>query len=130
MYPKDLKYTESHEWVKIEGNVATIGITSYAVKKLLEIIYIELPEVGDKIRSFKSFGTVESSKATAEVSSPLDGIILEKNKALEEPDKVDIINQDPYGEGWLVKIKIDDKSKLDKLLSAKEYEEFLKTEEH
>jgi len=128
MYPENLKYTKTHEWVKVEDDVATIGITSYAVEQLIEIIGVyELPEPGSQIEPSGSLGLVESTKASSDVLSPLGGKVLEVNESLEEDPG--IINKDPYGEGWLIKIEMKDKSNLDELLSAEEYEEFLKSEE-
>lgn len=129
MYPKNLKYTKTHEWVKIEGDRALIGITSYAAERLTEILGVyELPQVGDEIKTSESFGQVESQKAASDLFLPVGGKVLEVNEILKE--NPGIINKDPYQEGWLVKIEIKDKSRVDKLMNAKEYEEFLKTEEH
>ncbi len=126
MYPKDLKYTKTHEWIKIEDNIATIGITSYAVDKLKEVIYIEFTvEVGEEVKSGDVLGMVESQKATVDIFSPLNGEVIERNEALLKNPS--IINKDPYTKEWLVKIKVSDKPCPNELLDALKYEKFSKT---
>lgn len=121
--PSDLKYTEEHEWVKVEGNVATVGITDYAQGELGDIVFVELPAVGKVVEQGGVFGTIEAVKAVSEMFSPLGGEIVEVNAAIED-DPV-IVNQDPYGAGWMVKLEINDPSELDKLLDAPDYESII-----
>lgn len=119
--PKDLKYTNDHEWVKIEGDVATVGITDFAQGELGDIVYVEVETVDETLVREEVFGTVEAVKTVSDLFAPLSGEIIEFNESLEdEPEKV---NTDPYGEGWMVKIKFSDPSELDDLLSAEEYTE-------
>lgn len=117
--PEDLKYTEEHEWVKVDGNIATIGITDYAQNELSDITFFELPEINREVKQSEEIGVIETSKAVSEIYSPVSGKIIEINTPLD--DSPEIVNQDPYGEGWLVKIEITDSSELDRLLSADEY---------
>ena len=124
MIPSDLKYTREHEWVKVNGNTATIGITDYASGELGDIVFVELPKVGIKIQQMKSFGTIEAVKAISDLFSPLSGEVIEINKDLE--NDAAIINKDPYGLGWIIKIKVADSGEIDKLLSAQDYEALLK----
>jgi len=125
--PEDLHYTQSHEWVRIDGDVGTIGITDYAQKELGEIVYLELPEVGHVFNADDEFGTVESVKAVSELFTPLSGEVVEINKgAVAEPG---IVNDDPFGDGWLIKLKLTTDQEVEKLLSAKDYEEYVKQEE-
>ncbi len=121
--PEDLKYTKDHEWARIEGDVAIIGITDYAQSELGDIVYVELPEVGDSTTQGESFGTIEAVKAVSDLFAPLSGEIVEVNTALT--DQPEIINKDPYGEGWIVKIKFSDASELEKLLTKAQYEELI-----
>jgi glycine cleavage system H protein len=121
--PKELRYTQEHEWVRIEGNVVTVGITDFAQKELDELVYIEVETVGDSLEAGEVFGTVEAVKTTSDLFMPVSGEILEFNSQLDDSDGDDptLINKDPYGEGWIVKIKISDKAELDNLLSADAY---------
>ncbi|MBN1155116.1 glycine cleavage system protein GcvH [candidate division KSB1 bacterium] len=116
---KNLLYTEEHEWVFIENDVATIGITDYAQNELGDIVFVELPDVGDVVNQMEAFGTIEAVKAVSDLFAPLSGTITETNPLLS--DKPELINQDPFGEGWMIKIKYSDKSELDALLTADEY---------
>ncbi len=119
--PKDLKYTNDHEWVKIEGDVATVGITDFAQGELGDIVYVEVETVDETLDREEVFGTVEAVKTVSDLFAPLSGEIIEFNESLEdEPEKV---NSDPYGEGWMVKIRFSDASQIDDLLSAEEYTE-------
>ena len=119
--PKDLKYTKDHEWIKVDGDVATIGITDYAQGELGDIVYIEIETVGDTLNSEEVFGTVEAVKTVSDLFMPLSGEVIEFNESLEStPESV---NNDPYGAGWMVKIKMSDASQLDSLLSAEDYEQ-------
>ncbi len=116
---ENLKYTEDHEWVLIEGDVATIGVTDHAQGELGDIIFVELPEVDDEVAKGDSIGTIEAVKTVADIYCPVTGIIVEANEALA--DKAESMNSSPYGEGWIVKIKISDTSELEGLMSAEEY---------
>lgn len=119
--PKELKYTKDHEWVKVEGDVATIGVTDYAQGELGDIVYVEVETVGDNIESEEVFGTVEAVKTVSDLFMPLSGEVIEFNESLESaPESV---NSDPYGAGWMIKIKMSDASQLDALLSAEDYEQ-------
>lgn len=117
--PSDLKYTKDHEWVKIEGDLAVIGITDFAQSELGDIVYVEVETVDETLDAEDVFGTVEAVKTVSDLFLPLSGEIVEFNEALQdEPEKV---NTDPYGEGWMVKVKFSDASEIDKLLSADDY---------
>ncbi|MDX1602888.1 MAG: glycine cleavage system protein GcvH [Salinimicrobium sediminis] len=121
--PNDLKYTNDHEWVRIEGDVATVGITDFAQGELGDIVYVEVETVDETLDREEVFGTVEAVKTVSDLFSPLSGEIIEFNQSLEdEPEKV---NSDPYGEGWMVKIRFSDASEIDDLLSAEEYAEVI-----
>ncbi len=117
--PSDLKYTKDHEWVKIEADIATIGITDFAQGELGDIVYVEVETVDETIEAEEIFGTVEAVKTVSDLILPLSGEIIEFNESLEdEPEKV---NTDPYGEGWMVKVKCSDMSQVDNLMSAEDY---------
>jgi len=126
MYPENLKYTESHQWIRVEEGVGTVGITHYGQEKMGNIVYVELPEKGREVKKGESFSTLESVKAVFGVPSPVSGRITEVNKSLE--DDPSLINKDPYNRGWLVKIKISDHSELDLLLTSGDYENVVKEE--
>lgn len=119
MIPDDLKYSKEHEWVKVDGDMAVIGITDYAQGELGDIVYVELPGVGSKVEFMKPFGTIEAVKAISDLFSPLTGEVTEANSQLESD--ASIINSDPYGDGWIIKIRMSNPDELDKLLSASEY---------
>ena len=122
--PEELQYTRSHEWVRTEGDTATIGITDHAQDELGDIVFVELPEEGATFDAGDSFGTVESVKAVSDLYTPVGGEVVEVNEALgDSPEK---INEDPYGEGWIVKIQVSGEADL---LSASDYEQFLEEEE-
>lgn len=125
--PDNLKYTEEHEWVSVEGNVATIGITDFAQGELGELVYVEVDTVGEKIDAGEVFGTVEAVKTTSELYMPMTGTILEFNPKLDENDGDDptLINSDPYGDGWIVKIEISDLEELKALLDVADYKEIV-----
>src|SRR5262245_27786737 len=122
-FPEDLKYTREHEWVSIEGSVATIGITDHAQEQLGDVVFVELPGVGDRIEKADAFGVVESTKAVSDVYAPLSGEVTEVNDDL--PDNPELINEDPYGDGWMVKITIGDRADLDDLMRAEEYRQYI-----
>ncbi|AVQ36734.1 glycine cleavage system protein GcvH [Staphylococcus kloosii] len=121
--PSELKYSKDHEWVKIEGNTATIGITEYAQNELGDIVFVELPEVDDEINEGDTFGSVESVKTVSELYAPLSGKVLEANEELE--DSPEFVNESPYEKAWMVKIEVTDESQLDGLLSAEQYSEMI-----
>ena len=121
--PDDLQYTNSHEWVRIEGDTATIGITDHAQDELGDVVFVELPEEGDTFDAGESFGTVESVKAVSDLYAPVGGEVVEVNSALE--DAPENINEDPYGEGWIVKLRTTDEADL---LSPEEYEKVVAEE--
>jgi glycine cleavage system H protein len=124
--PDDLHYSKDHEWVRVEGNIAVVGITDYAQDSLGDVVYVELPKVGDEFAANESFGSVESVKAVSEVFSPVSGEIVGINETLnDEPEKV---NQDPYSEGWMIRIQMSNPGEVDSLLTAAEYEDFTKAE--
>jgi glycine cleavage system H protein len=127
MNPDDRHYTQSHEWVRIDGDLGTIGITEHAQKELGEIVYLELPEVGHVYNVDEEFGTVESVKAVSELFTPVSGEIVEINRsAVAEPG---IVNDDPFGDGWLIRVKLSSDEEIEKLMSAEEYAEYVKSEE-
>ncbi len=121
--PEDLYYSREHVWVRIAGNRGTIGITDHAQQEMGEILFVELPEEGTQVEQNDSIGTLESSKTVAEIYAPVSGEVVSVNKDLEEEPA--LVNDDPYGNGWLLAIDIDDPKELDDLLKASEYEEFL-----
>ena len=125
-FPKDLKYTKEHEWARVEGNVAVIGITDFAQDRLGSIVFVELPPVGKAFVKGETMVTVDSVKAVAEVYSPLSGQVEEANKSLK--DNPEMINQDPYGKGWMVKLKIATSGELGTLMSPETYEAFVAEE--
>ena len=127
MNPDDLHYTRSHEWVRINGQIGTIGITEHAQKELGEIVYLELPEVGHVYNAEEEFGTVESVKAVSEIYTPVSGEVIEVNKgAVGQPG---IVNDDPFGDGWLIKLKLSSDEEVGKLMSAEQYAEYVQSEE-
>ena len=122
-YPSDYLYSRDHEWLRVEGDTCVLGITDYAQEELGEIVFVELPETGESFSAKEEVGTIESVKAVAEVYTPVSGEVLEVNDALEdEPEKV---NDDPHGDGWLVKMSIADKGELEGLMDAAKYEEYV-----
>ena len=118
--PKELKYTEDHEWVKVDGEIATVGITDHAQSELGDIIFIEFPEINDLFERMEPFGTIEAVKTVADLFAPLNGKIIEINKELE--DSPELVNSDPYGKGWIVKVSVDKLDQLNDLLSSESYE--------
>ena len=121
--PEKLSYTKEHEWIAVDGNVATIGITDYAQGELGDIVFVELPEVDDETEQMESFGTIEAVKAVSELYAPVTGKVVEINERLE--DEPELINSDPYGEGWMIKVDLSDTSELDGLLSAADYQKVI-----
>lgn len=124
MYPSDLKYDREHEWVRLDGDVATVGITHYAQDQLGEVVYVDLPSVGDEAIAGESFGEIESVKSVSELFSPVSGEIVEVNGALS--DAPELVNESPYEDGWMIKVRVaDPATALDGLMTADEYEAFI-----
>lgn len=117
--PTNLKYTKEHEWIRVEGNNAVIGITDYAQGELGEIVFVEVETVGETLEEGTVFGTVEAVKTVSELFMPVDGVVEEVNPALE--DAPELVNNDPYGEGWMIKITLADAAQVDQLMTAEEY---------
>ncbi|KPL01164.1 MAG: glycine cleavage system protein H [candidate division Zixibacteria bacterium SM23_73_3] len=122
----DLKYTKEHEWVKLKDDVATVGITDYAQRQLGDVVFIELPEVGTQVEQMKPFGVIEAVKAVSDLFSPITGEVREVNSKLESQSN--LINTDPYGEGWIIKIKVEDPKELDTLLSPADYRKLVESQ--
>lgn len=128
-YPDNLKYTKEHEWVKLDSKIATVGISDFAQHQLTDVVFVELPETGKEVEQMKNLCTIESVKSVSDVFSPVSGEVTEVNKELE--NKPELINKDPYGEGWIAKIKIKDKTEIDKLMPAEEYKKLVsESKEH
>jgi len=121
--PENLKYTKDHEWIILDGDIATIGITDFAQGELGDIVFDEIETVGEKLSKEEVFGTIEAVKTVSDVFMPMSGEILEKNENLDESPET--INKDPYGKGWMIKVQISDPSEFDELLSAAEYQELI-----
>ncbi len=124
---RDRLYTETDEWAKVEGDVAVVGITDYAQKKLRDIVGVELPEKGQEVKAGETVGSIESVKATADIYSPLTGVIVEVNERLY--DEPELVNKDPYGEGWMFKIRLSNPSELDRLMKPEDYAEHIRKRE-
>jgi glycine cleavage system H protein len=124
-YPADLRYTKEHEWARVDGSRARVGITHFAQDQLGDVVFVELPKVGARVRQLETFGVVESVKAVSDLFAPLSGEVVEVNQGLvAHPEQV---NRDPYGEGWLIVIALADTKELGNLLSAADYEKYLET---
>jgi len=121
--PNDLKYTEEHEWLAVEGDIVTVGITEYAQGELGDLVFIELPEVGDEVAMSESFGTVEAVKAVSDLFAPVSGTVTEVNAFLA--DDPEMVNKDPYGDGWMIKIKMSNADDLSSLLDADAYKDLI-----
>ena len=121
--PENLRYSRDHEWVSVEGDIATIGITDYAQSSLGDVVFVELPKPGDKFNAHEAIGSVESVKAVSEIFTPIGGEVAEANDGLN--DTPEVVNSDPYGGGWMIKLKMDNPGEADAMLSAAEYDEFL-----
>lgn len=128
MYPENLYYSQDHEWLKVEGEEAVLGITDFAQKQLGDIIYVDLPATGKTVEAHQTIATVESVKSVSDVYSPVAGEVVETNQALVQTPE--LINRDPHGQGWILRLKIKDKSELGKLMKAADYEKFLEGLEH
>ena len=118
-YPNDLRYTKEHEWVRVEGSTATMGITSFAADELGDIVFVELPEIGTSLKQFASFGVVESVKAVSDLFAPISGTVTETNSRLR--DEPELLNSDAFGDGWVAKLELTDAGELDALLDADAY---------
>jgi glycine cleavage system H protein len=126
MVPEKLRYTKDHEWIRVEGDVGTVGITEHAQAELGDIVFVELPKVGAKLEQSASFGSVESVKAVSDIYAPVAGEVLEANTALSDaPEKV---NEEPYGGGWIMKLKLSDAAQVEKLMTASEYDDYVGAE--
>ena len=125
--PAEAKYTKSHEWVKMEGDLGIVGLTDYAVEHLSDLVYIELPAVGTQATQSEAFGEIESVKAVVDLNSPVSGEIVEINESL--PDQLELLSDDTYGAGWMVKVKISDEGELGNLMDLDAYNKFCETEE-
>ena len=123
MYPKELKYSKDHEWLRVEDGVATVGVTQFAQEELGEVVFVEVPDVGQSFAAHDEIGSVESVKAVAEVYTPVSGEVAEVNESLA--DRPELINEDPHGEGWIVKFKLSNEAELQELMSAEDYEAFV-----
>lgn len=124
--PENLHYSKDHEWLKLDGDVATVGITDFAQNSLGDVVYLELPKVGDSFSAHESIGSVESVKAVSEIFTPVGGEVVEINEGLN--DAPETVNSDPYGEAWMVKLKLSNPGEVDKMLTAAEYEDFVNSE--
>ena len=124
--PPDLRYTKEHEWVRVDDGIGTVGITDYAQDQLGDVVYVDLPSPGKQLSQLAVFGEIESVKAVSELYAPVSGEVVESNGALA--DKPELINDSPYGEGWLMKLRLGDESEVEKLLTADQYSDFIETE--
>jgi glycine cleavage system H protein len=125
--PENLHYSKDHEWIRVEGDTGTVGITDHAQHSLGDVVYVELPKPGETFAAHESFGSVESVKAVSELFCPVAGEVTEVNEALQdEPERV---NTDPYGEGWMIRVRLSDRGDVDKLMSAVEYEDYTRPAE-
>lgn len=122
-FPDNLKYTKEHEWIRVEGDTGIVGVTDFAQGELGDIVYVDINTVGESVAKDAVYGTVEAVKTVSDLFMPVDGEVLEVNSVLQ--DKPDAVNTDPYGEGWMVKIKITNKSQLDELMSADAYKQLI-----
>ncbi|MCY4588923.1 MAG: glycine cleavage system protein GcvH [Bryobacterales bacterium] len=126
MYPNEFRYTREHEWVSIDGDTATVGITDHAQDQLGDVVFVELPQLGVRTQSMQSFGTVESVKAVSDVYSPLTGQVTEINETLvDAPEK---LNESPHGDGWLIKLQIEDRTEIETLMTAEAYQAYIDAE--
>lgn len=123
MVPTDLRYTKDHEWVRVDGDRATIGITAYAADQLGDIVFVELPDVGRTLEQFAAFGVVESVKAVSDLYAPIAGVVAETNGALAS--KPELVNSDPYGEGWMLRLTVGDATQLEELLEPTAYDDLV-----
>lgn len=125
-YPTNYRYTREHEWLRLDGDTATVGITHHAQDQLGDVVFVELPEVGAKLQAEGAFGAVESVKAVSDIYSPLSGDVTEVNESLiDAPEK---INEDPHGDGWLIRVTVFDRNEIDKLMTSEQYAEYVAAE--
>ncbi len=124
--PEDNRYAKSHEYVHLEGDIATIGISDYAQKELGDVVFVELPQVGSQLEAADELGSIESVKAVSELFSPVTGEVVEINEALS--DKPELVNTDPWGDGWMIRIRVSDPTEVDELMTAEEYDEYIEKE--
>jgi glycine cleavage system H protein len=120
MVPTDVRYTKDHEWVRLDGDIATVGITAYAAEQLGDVVFVELPEVGRHLDQFGTFGVVESVKAVSDLFAPVSGVVTEANDALT--GRPELVNAEPYGDGWMIKLKVDEPGQAAELLDAAAYD--------
>lgn len=125
--PADAKYTKTHEWVRVEGEIATVGISDYAVEHLSDLVYVELPPVGTQVKQNEAFGEIESVKAVIDLSAPVSGEVIEINETL--PDQLELLSEDTYGPGWMIKVKMSDSGELENLIALAPYNDFCESEE-
>lgn len=123
MYPEEFRYSKEHEWVKIENSSGIFGITHYAQEQLGDVVYVELPEEGEQLEQFKPCGVIESVKAVSDIYAPLSGKVIEVNAQLQE--KPELVNKDPYGEGWMLRFEFSVPQEVDNLMSAKQYQDYI-----
>ncbi len=123
--PADLKYTQDHEWIRVEGETAVVGVTDFAQGELGDVVFVEIETEGEDLGKGETFGTVEAVKTVSDLFMPVGGKVLEVNEALA--DEPELVNKDPYGKGWMIKIQIADESELDELLSAEDYQKMIET---
>ena len=128
MNPQDLRFTKEHEWVRLEGDIAVVGITAYAQEQLGDIVYVDLPETSKALKQMESFGAADSVKTASDLYAPVSGEVLEVNEALKASPE--LVNQEPYGTGWMLKVKPSDRKEVDSLMDAAGYEQFLSTLDH
>ncbi len=123
MYPEEYRYTKDHEWVKVENDVAVVGITDFAQKQLGDVVYVELPDVGAVFEFHQSLGVIESVKAVSDIYSPVSGEVVAVNEELD--GSPEMVNEDPYGKGWIIRLKLKEETEVEKLMSAAEYEKYV-----
>lgn len=128
MFPAELKYTKSHEYVKVEGNTATFGISQYAVDQVKDIVYIELPKAGQELRAGSPFGSLESVKAVFELMAPVSGKVISVNEAINASPEA--VSKSPYGDGWMVKVELSNPSEAEQLMNSTDYQKYVETEGH
>lgn len=126
MTPHDSRYTKSHEYVHVDGDTAVVGITDYAQKELGDVVFVELPQVGTELEQGDEMGSIESVKAVSELFSPVSGEVIEINESLA--DKPDLVNSDPYGDGWMIKLRLSQPDEVEELLSSSDYDEYVENE--
>jgi glycine cleavage system H protein len=126
MYPQEFLYTKEHEWIRVDESIGTIGITEYAQKELGDVVFVELPKVGDHVTAGESFGTVESVKAVSEIYSPVNGEVTAANPKVQA--NPEMLNADPHGEAWLIRVRLSDRRETESLMSADEYEAYIRQE--